>query len=154
MISKTNKNVNLKENASNMSNISLIRSNSPVIDKKSVKNESLITARKSFTKELFNNIPHEQKSKIRSQFLNNLITKHIQNPKKMKIREFETHIQENLESVNLIVRNGLISLKRVMNNISLSQNFILKQFYESILLGSLAGMYIGFNPRKRTVKYF
>lgn len=125
---------------------------SPQIQPKSIENQKNPKSKKSISKVLFDKIPREQRSRIRSHFLNNLITKNLNEPKKMKIKEFETHILESLESINLVVRNGLISLKRFMNDISVSEGTLLRQFYESILLGSLAGNSL--DIRKRTVEHF
>jgi hypothetical protein len=79
---------------------------------------------------------------MKNKFIKNLIDKETRHPRKMKIKEFEKHVQPNIESINLMVRNSMMALKRFAQDPHVSKDVLLIKLKESIVMGSLAGKII------------
>ena len=84
-------------------------------------------------------IPGKVHTRVHNQFMKNLMRREIYNPRKMKIKEFENFVEENIESVNLMIRQSGIILKRAFHDLTISEDQMVTKLEEAISMSSLAG---------------
>ena len=94
---------------------------------------------KNLSKSFFDNVPTNMYSTIKQKLLENLISKKIEKPRKMKIKEFENHIRKDIESINQMVRSSATHLRRVSLDPQANQEALVEKLNEAIVLGALAG---------------
>lgn len=81
-------------------------------------------------------------SKIREHFAQNLVKKEVYNPRKLRIKEFEGFVEDSIRSINQMLRRSSFELKKVLQDVTSSTDFIIEKLQESITLSSLAGGWV------------
>lgn len=75
---------------------------------------------------------------LKNKFLKTLQNKEIYNPRKLKIKEFESYIREDLEHLNDMLYQVNFNLKMSFHDTSTNEAILIKRMEESIYMSSLA----------------